>query len=68
MDRAPIAPEQGCGLVPGGGARCGNMLLADMRSVFRLVVTTVDWSQGAWVAAPDFNNLPGACLDDHASA
>ena len=24
-----------------------------------------DWSQGAWVDDPDFNNPPGACPDDH---
>ena len=38
-----------------------------MTSVFHLAPAAVDWSQGAWVTNPAFNNPPGACPDDHPS-
>jgi peptidoglycan/LPS O-acetylase OafA/YrhL len=52
-------------LCPEGSARYGDALLADMTSVFDLSPAVGDWSQGAWVTDPDFNNPPGACPDDH---
>ena len=52
-------------LCPEGSARYGDTLLADMTSVFHLAPASGDWSQGAWVTDPDFNNPPGACPDDH---
>ncbi len=55
-------------LCPEGSARYADALLADMTSVFRLPPAAGDWSQGAWVTAPDFNNPPGACPDDHPSS
>jgi peptidoglycan/LPS O-acetylase OafA/YrhL len=54
-------------LCPEGSARYGDALLADMTSVFHLAPAVGDWSQGAWVSDPDFNNPPGACPDDHPS-
>ena len=55
-------------LCPEGSARYGDALLADMTSVFHLAPAVGDWSQGAWVSDPDFNNPPGACPDDHPSS
>jgi hypothetical protein len=52
-------------LCPEGSARYGDALLTDMTSVFHLAPAVGDWSQGAWVSNPDFNNPPGACPDDH---
>ena len=52
-------------LCPEGSARYGDALLADMTSVFHLASARGDWSQGAWVDDPDFNNPPGACPNDH---
>ncbi len=52
-------------LCPEGSARLRDALVADMTSVFGLAPAAGDWSQGAWVDDPDFNNPPGACPDDH---
>jgi hypothetical protein len=48
-----------------GSARYAAALLADMTQEFGLSAATGDWSQGSWTAAPDFNNPPGACPNDH---
>jgi peptidoglycan/LPS O-acetylase OafA/YrhL len=52
-------------LCPEGSARYADAVLSDMTNVFHLAPAANDWSQGSWVADPDFNNPPGACPDDH---
>jgi peptidoglycan/LPS O-acetylase OafA/YrhL len=52
-------------LCPEGSARYADALLTDMTTLFGLAPATSNWSQGAWVSDPNFNNPPGACPDDH---
>ncbi len=52
-------------LCPEGSARYADALLADLTAVFGLAPAQADWSQGSWTSAPNFNDPPGACPDDH---
>ena len=52
-------------LCPEGSARYADALLSDMTAVFKLTPPAGTWSQGSWTRAPDFNDPPGACPDDH---
>jgi peptidoglycan/LPS O-acetylase OafA/YrhL len=52
-------------LCPEGSARYADALLTDLTAIFRLAPVTSDWTQGAWVSDPDFNDPPGACPNDH---
>jgi peptidoglycan/LPS O-acetylase OafA/YrhL len=52
-------------LCPEGSARYGNAVRADMTSIFGLAQSGTAWAQGSWTAAPDFNDPPGSCPDDH---